>query len=64
MWRGKVNCKLINGTRIPVHIMLDLHTDGDNFDGIKKTYPNIIEEDIRACLSQIQNFECEKRFIF
>jgi len=31
--------------------MLDLLTAGDNFDGIKKAYPNSIEEDIRACLS-------------
>ena len=41
----------IKGTRIPVHIILDLLTAGENFDGIKKAYPNIIEEDIRACLS-------------
>jgi len=41
----------IKGTRIPVHIILDLLAAGENFDGIKKAYPNIIEEDIRACLS-------------
>jgi uncharacterized protein (DUF433 family) len=34
-----------------VHIILDLLAAGENFDGIKKAYPNIIEEDIRACLS-------------
>ncbi|MBM4066065.1 MAG: DUF433 domain-containing protein [Planctomycetes bacterium] len=42
---------MIKGTRIPVHIILDLLAAGENFDGIKKAYPNIIEEDIRACLS-------------
>ncbi|MCF6154514.1 MAG: DUF433 domain-containing protein [Candidatus Brocadia sp.] len=41
----------IKGARIPVHIILDLLAAGENFDGIKKAYPNIIEEDIRACLS-------------
>ena len=41
----------VKGTRIPVHIILDLLAAGENFDGIKKAYPNIIEEDIRACLS-------------
>ncbi|HBI24624.1 MAG TPA: antitoxin [Nitrospiraceae bacterium] len=41
----------IKGTRIPVHIILDLLAAGENFAGIKKAYPNITDEDIRACLS-------------
>ncbi len=41
----------IKGTRIPVHIILDLLAAGENFTGIKKAYPNITDEDIRACLS-------------
>ncbi|MEN8265137.1 MAG: DUF433 domain-containing protein [Nitrospirota bacterium] len=41
----------IRGTRIPVHIILDLLAAGENFEGIKKAYPNITDEDIRACLS-------------
>jgi len=40
----------IKGTRIPVHIILDLLAAGESFDGIKKAYPNITDEDIRACL--------------
>ena len=40
----------IRGTRIPVHIILDLLASGEAFDGIKKAYPNLIDEDIRACL--------------
>lgn len=40
----------IKGTRIPVHIILDLLAAGENFDGIEKAYPNITNEDIRACL--------------
>jgi uncharacterized protein (DUF433 family) len=40
----------IKGTRIPVHIILDLLAAGEDFDGVKKAYPNITDEDIRACL--------------
>jgi len=40
----------IKGTRIPVHIILDLFAAGDDFAGIKKAYPNISDDDIRACL--------------
>ena len=41
----------IKGTRIPVHIILDLLAAGEDFDGIKKAYPNITDKDIRACLN-------------
>lgn len=41
----------IKGTRIPVHIILDLLAAGESFEGIKKAYPNITDEDIKACLS-------------
>lgn len=45
---GKV---CIKGTRIPVHIILELLAAGEDFEGIKKVYPNITDEDIRACIS-------------
>lgn len=41
----------IKGTRIPVHIILDLLAVGESFEGIKKAYPNITDEDIKACLN-------------
>jgi len=41
----------IKETRIPVHIILDLLAAGESFEGIKKAYPNITDEDIRACLN-------------
>ena len=41
----------IKGTRIPVHIILDLLAASENFEGIIKAYPNISDDDIRACLS-------------
>lgn len=40
----------VRGTRIPVHIILDLLAAGESFEGIRKAYPNITDEDIRACL--------------
>lgn len=40
----------IKGTRIPVHIILELLAVGENYEEIKKAYPNINNEDIMACL--------------
>lgn len=40
----------IKGTRIPVHIILELLAVGESYQGIKKAYPNIGDEDIMACL--------------
>ncbi|OGW36876.1 MAG: hypothetical protein A2Y97_06425 [Nitrospirae bacterium RBG_13_39_12] len=40
----------IKGTRIPVHIILDLLAAGESYEGIKRAYPNITDKDIRACL--------------
>ncbi len=40
----------IKGTRIPVHIILDLLAAGETFEGVTKAYPNITDEQIRACL--------------
>lgn len=41
----------IKGTRIPVHIILELLAAGESFEGIKKAYPNLHDEDIEACIS-------------
>ncbi|MEO0108910.1 MAG: DUF433 domain-containing protein [candidate division WOR-3 bacterium] len=40
----------LKGTRIPVHIILDLLAAGETYAGIKKAYPDITEEDIQACI--------------
>lgn len=40
----------IKGTRIPVHIILDLLAAGEDFNGINKAYPNIEKKDIQSCL--------------
>ncbi|MCK4396652.1 DUF433 domain-containing protein [candidate division WOR-3 bacterium] len=41
----------IKGTRIPVYLILDLLAAGETYEGIKKAYPNIKDEDIEACIS-------------
>ena len=40
----------IKGTRIPVHMVLDLLAAGENYQGVRKAYPHLKEEDIRACM--------------
>lgn len=41
----------IKGTRIPVHMVLELVEEGISFDNILKNYyPHITEEDIKACI--------------
>ncbi|MBC8235052.1 DUF433 domain-containing protein [bacterium] len=44
---GKV---CIKGTRVPVHIVLDLLAAGETVENILKTYPQIAKEDIHECL--------------
>jgi len=41
----------IKGTRIPVHIILELLAIGEDYEEIKNAYPNITDNDIRACLN-------------
>lgn len=41
----------IKGTRIPVHLILELLAIGEDYEGIKIAYPNITDDDIRACLA-------------
>lgn len=40
----------IAGTRIPVHIVLDLLAADESVEGILRAYPNIHKDDIRACI--------------
>ncbi len=41
----------IKGTRIPVHVILDLLAADETFEGILRAYPNIEKDDIRACIN-------------
>lgn len=40
----------IKGTRIPVHQILAMLANGDTFESLLNSYPQITREDIRACL--------------
>ena len=40
----------INGTRVPVHIILDLLAAGEIEENILTAYPQITKEDIHECL--------------
>ncbi|MFH1953997.1 MAG: DUF433 domain-containing protein [Pseudomonadota bacterium] len=40
----------VEGTRIPVHIVLDLLAGGETFKNILQAYPHLTEKDIQACL--------------
>ncbi len=41
----------IKGTRIPVYIILELLAAGENYEGIKRAYPNLKDADIEVCIS-------------
>jgi len=40
----------IEGTRIPVHIILDLLAADETAENILKAYPQLTEKDIQACI--------------
>ncbi len=44
---GKV---CIKGTRIPVHIILDLLSAGETVGNILEAYPQVTKEDVHECL--------------
>ena len=50
----------IEGTRIPAHIILDLLAAGENYGNIIHTYPQLTEEDIRACLEYAATLATEE----
>ena len=40
----------IKGTRIPVSVVVGSIADGDDVEAIRKAYPALAAEDVRACL--------------
>ncbi len=40
----------IRGTRIPVHIVLELLAADETVENVLRAYPNIAREDVRACI--------------
>jgi len=50
----------IEGTRIPAHIILDLLAAGDTYGNIVQAYPQLTEEDIRACIEYAAKLATEE----
>ena len=41
---------VVKGTRIPVYVVLEMFEDGNSIQDILEAYPDLEEEDVRACL--------------
>ncbi|MEC4675872.1 MAG: DUF433 domain-containing protein [Nitrospirota bacterium] len=50
----------IKGTGIPAHLILDLLAAGEDYQGIKKAYPNVTDKDLRVCLAYASSLADEK----
>ena len=50
----------IEGTRIPVHIILDLLANGEAFENILHAYPQLTEKDIQLCLKYAARLATEE----
>jgi len=49
----------IEGTRIPVHIILDLLAADETAENILKAYSQLTEKDIQACIKYAANLASE-----
>jgi uncharacterized protein (DUF433 family) len=50
----------VEGTRIPVHIILDLLADGETFKNILQAYPQLTEKDVQICLKYAARLATEE----
>ncbi len=50
----------LEGTRIPIHIILDLLSAGETHQNILAVYPNLVEDDIRACIQYAAKLATEE----
>ena len=50
----------IRGTRVPVHVILDLLAAGEEHQNILLAYPHLTTEDIRACLKYAAKLATEE----
>ena len=50
----------INGTRIPVHIILSHLASGEDYETVLKQFPRLTREDILACLEYASFLATEK----
>ncbi|MFH1941618.1 MAG: DUF433 domain-containing protein [bacterium] len=50
----------IKGTRIPIHIILDLLAAGETHQNILKAYPKLNEKDILTCIGYAAKLATEE----
>jgi len=50
----------LEGTRIPVHIILDLLASGEIWENILQAYPQLTQNDIQACLKYAAKLATEE----
>lgn len=50
----------IKGTRIPVHIILELLAAGETYQNILHAYPQLKEEDILSCINYAARIATEE----
>ncbi len=50
----------VEGTRIPVHIILDLLADGETLNNILQAYPQLTEKDVQLCLKYAARLATEE----
>lgn len=50
----------IEGTRIPVHVILDLLAVGETHKNILQAYPHLTQEDIQGCLKYAAKLATEE----
>jgi len=46
---------VVQGTRIPVHTVLDFLSAGDSVEEILEAYPALKKEDVQACITYASN---------
>ncbi len=50
----------IEGTRIPVHIILDLLAAGETIENTLQAYPQLTEKDVQLCLKYAARLATEE----
>ena len=50
----------VEGTRIPVHIILDLLAYGETLYNIRQAYPQLTEKDVQLCLKYAARLATEE----
>ncbi len=50
----------LEGTRIPIHIILDLLAAGETYQNILTAYPQLNEEDILTCINYAAKLATEE----